>query len=194
MTLQNALGYGSRMRPGPVLLALAALGLACSKPPKTTVDVDTMREASFVKDIKDDPAPGSAKAADKTDDAPVPAATGPAPAQAASTPNLPPTEILSQRVEKDKDPPASGKKPTGSEKITKAECTRLFDRFFDLVLEGDERFRDLGADGKGMVRQIAAQDQRFQSLQKDCESDVSRTKYNCGMAAKSSGAWQTCLK
>ena len=70
----------------------------------------------------------------------------------------------------------------------------MFDHFFDLLLESDERFKDLGPDGRTLVRQISAQDQRFQSLQKDCESDVSRTKYSCAMAAKTQGAWQTCVK
>ncbi len=180
-----------------VPVATIFLALACSKPPRTRVDVDTMREASFVNDIKEEPkpTPGAAKAdAPPADEAPVPAATGPAPAASKGSGNLPEPEIFSRKIDRDEGKDKPGKKPTGKEKITAAECSRMFDHFFDVLLESDERFKDLGPDAKTMVRQISAQDQRFQSLQKDCETDVSRSKFNCAMASKTQGAWQTCVK
>jgi hypothetical protein len=123
---------------------------------------------------------------DDDDGPPVPAASAstptPAPTDAAASTKLPAPEI------------SSSKKPTGKDKVTKAECAKMFDRFFDLVLESDERFKDIGDEGKAMVRQMASQDQRFVQMQKDCESDVSRAKYGCAMAAKSSSAWQACFK
>ena len=189
------------MRRAAAALTIVLAAAACGKPPKTTVDVDTMREASFVNDIKEEPKPGARGAAKDeapADDTPVPAA---APGTTATTPadkgGLPDPEIISKKIDKDegKDKPGKpAKKPSGREKITAAECSKMFDHFFDLLLESDERFKDLGPDGRNLVRQISAQDQRFQSLQKDCESDVSRTKYSCAMAAKSQGAWQTCVK
>jgi hypothetical protein len=70
----------------------------------------------------------------------------------------------------------------------------MLDRFFELTITSDPRFRDLGPDGSEAVRQIAAKDPGFARIQKDCESDVSRAKFTCAMAAKSSAAWQSCLK
>ena len=199
------MAYGRGMRRGLVLKVAGVLGLAlcagaaCSKPPKTTVDVDTMREASFVKDIKDDdgPRPPPAKARKEEppeDDTPVPAAP-----PAGKGGSLPEPEITSRKIDrsdagKEKGAMKPAGKPSGREKITAAECSRMFDHFFDLVLESDDRFKDLGPDARAMVRQISAQDQRFQSMQKDCETDVSRTKFNCALAAKSQAAWQTCVK
>ncbi len=179
-------------------VALALALVACSKPPKTTVDVDTMREASFVNDVKEEPP--SRKREDPSEaEAPVPAAGSAAPP--ATKDGLPEPEILSRKLDrgdaKDKDKDQDRKpvkKPAGREKISAAECARMFDRFFDLVLESDDRFKDLGADGKNMVRQISAQDQRFQGMQKDCETDVSRTKWNCAMGARTQAAWQACVK
>jgi hypothetical protein len=171
------------------LILVVAVVCACTKShPKTQADVDTMREASFVQDIKDDKGDAGKLQVIREDDdeAPVPAASGaalaPAPTDSIASTKLPAPEI------------SSAKKPTGKDKVTKAECARMFDRFFELVLQSDERFKDIGDEGKAMVRQMASQDQRFVQMQKDCESDVSRAKYACAMAAKSSSAWQACFK
>ena len=185
-----------------VTLTLAVVLVACGKPPKTSVDVDTMREASFVKDIQDEPPRGATKPAKPPepveDDTPVPAAGPETSAAPPAKGALPEPEITSRKIdrqlEKDKDAGKPPKKPAGHEKITKAECTRMFDHFFDLILESDERFKDLGADGKSMARQISRQDPQFLALQKDCESDVSRTKFNCAIGARTSAAWQSCVK
>jgi hypothetical protein len=184
------------MRRAAAMFAILLSAVCCSKPPKTTVDVDTMREASFVNDIKEEPKPAATDP--PADDSPVPAATGPVAATPTDKGGLPEPEIISKKIDKDdaKDKGAGkpAKKPVGREKITAAECARMFDHFFDLLLESDARFKDLGPDARGMVRQISAQDERLQSLQKDCETDVSRTKHTCAMAAKTPAAWQTCVK
>jgi hypothetical protein len=174
-----------------------AVAAACSKPPRTSVDVDTMKEASFVQDTDD----GGSKARpvvikDDADDEPVPAVPanqGPAaPATGAdSTKGLPEPEIMSQKLDK---PDRPGKKPTGAEKISAADCGKMFDHYFDLLLTTDSRFADVGPEGKAMVRQIASGDARFAQMQKDCVSDVSRARFTCAMAAKTTGAWETCLK
>ncbi len=168
--------------------SLAVVLLACGKPPKTTADVDTMREASFVKDIKDEPRPPPEPPRKTEDRAPAPTASGPSPVLVEKS-NVMEPEVETPPIEK-----GPTKKPTGRERITKTECTRVFDRFFALVLESDPRFKDVGPEGRSMVRQMAAQDSQLLALQKDCETDVSRSKYNCAMAAKTSFGWQTCLK
>jgi hypothetical protein len=172
------------------LIFVLFLGACAKSPPKTQADVDTMREASFVKDINDDKDAGAKTGPtvirEDDDDTPVPAANNataqPAPADTAASTKLPDPDI------------STSKKPSAKERVTKAECAKMFDRFFELVLQSDERFKDIGAEGKAMVRQMASQDQRFVQMQKDCESDVSRSKFNCAMAAKSSNAWQACFK
>ncbi len=188
------------MRRAAATLVTLLCAVCCGKPPKTTVDVDTMREASFVNDIKDEPklARGGAAKDAAPEEAPVPPATGLAPSTPTDKGGLPEPEITSRKLErddgKDKGAAKPAKKPVGREKLTAAECSRMFEHFFDLLLETDERFKDLGPDGRGMVRQISSQDQRFQSLQRDCETDVSRTKFTCAMAAKTQASWQTCVK
>jgi len=182
------------------LVALAiGIAFACGKPPKTTVDVDTMKEASFVKDLDDGGAPPPSKTPlfvkqDDPDDAPIPAAQPGTPGPASPPGKLPEPEVISQPKPPTKVDIAAGKKPGGSDRISAPECQRMIDHFFDLVLASDPRFADIGPEGKVMVRQIASQDQRFAQIARDCEAQVPRRKYDCAIASKSSAAWQNCLK
>lgn len=81
-----------------------------------------------------------------------------------------------------------GEKATGN--VSKAECSQLFDKYIELAMSADGQL-------EGLPSEIIAQAKAQARQQKGdpCEREkVSRTKYNCAMAATSTGAWQACMK
>jgi hypothetical protein len=162
-------------------LAAVVFVLACSKPPKTSVDVDTMREAAFVDAPPEDAGVKRPTVVIASADEGTPAMNGI---------DGTPSPSASSRAE----PTPPKNRPKGREKISRAECSRMFEHLFDVTLKSDPRFADLGDEGKAAVRQIVGGDPRLASFQKDCEFEVSRAKYTCAMAAKTASAWQDCVK
>ena len=91
-------------------------------------------------------------------------------------------------------PGKPGKPLPKGERISPEDCTRMIDHYLELIVTSDPQFAELGADAKGMVRQIASQDPTYQKAQTECTTDVTRRKLTCAMAARTPAAWQACVK
>ena len=91
--------------------------------------------------------------------------------------------------------PATTKEPKGGGgKVSKAECKQLFDKYIDLAVGSDSRFEGIPPE---MIAQLKASARsQAQSEQGDpCNSqEVSRTQFNCAIAAPTTAAWQRCMK
>jgi hypothetical protein len=96
-----------------------------------------------------------------------------------------------------KDPPA--KEPTGKAasaatgKVSKAECKQTVDKFIDLNM-ADPRLAGIPPEMIAQFKEQALAEANTKQGDVCSTQDVSRTQYNCAMAATSVGAWQKCMK
>ena len=90
--------------------------------------------------------------------------------------------------------PKEPKGAANASKVSKAECKQLFDKYIDLAVGSDTRFEGIPPE---MIAQLKASAlSQAQSEKGDpCSSkDVSRTQFNCAIAAPTTAAWERCLK
>jgi len=91
-----------------------------------------------------------------------------------------------------KDPKAGKEAKGGKDKVAKADCTRALDKFLDLMIASDSRFEGIPPE---MVAQFKQQGFSQVSGPNPCDGEgITRTQYNCAMAAGSTSAWQRCMK
>ena len=92
------------------------------------------------------------------------------------------------KVPKEKEP-----KSTGS-KVSKAECKQLFDKYIDLTIGSDTRFEGIPPEMIAQLKEQALSQAQSQKGDPCSTQDVSRTQYNCAIAAPTTQAWQRCMK
>ena len=80
-------------------------------------------------------------------------------------------------------PPATGV-------ATQAECASLFDRYIDLEIGDNAKLAGIPPE----LIQQAKQQARAQSGDPCAKEKVSRAKYNCAIAARTTAVWRTCMK
>lgn len=96
-----------------------------------------------------------------------------------------------------KDPKApKEKEPTKStgSKVSKAECKQLFDKYIDLTIGSDSRFEGIPPEMIAQLKEQALSQAQSQKGDPCSTQDVSRTQYNCAIAAPTTQAWQRCMK
>jgi hypothetical protein len=86
--------------------------------------------------------------------------------------------------------PTAGKGGPGGARVSPGECSQLFDRYIDLSIANDAR---LAGVTKDMIAAAKAQ-ARAQKGDPCNDQVVTRKQYNCAMAARSAGEWQTCMQ
>jgi len=92
------------------------------------------------------------------------------------------------KVPKEKEP-----KSTGS-KVSKAECKQLFDKYIDLTIGTDTRFEGIPPEMIAQLKEQALSQAQSQKGDPCSTQEVSRTQYNCAIAAPTTQAWQRCMK
>jgi len=162
----------------PLLLTLAS-AIACGgaqeqEKPKTAASAENVPANSGFVDPRAD-----AKPEPKPEAKPEPAAAaagGPAPTPLAA--------------ENPQNPAASPPASKGGPKVTKAECEKTFDKYIQLAIGGDERLA-------GVTKDMIAQARAGATAQKGdpCVTEPpTRAQYNCAMAAKTTGQWESCMR
>ena len=95
-----------------------------------------------------------------------------------------------------KDPKAPKEKEpkTTGAKVSKAECKQLFDKYIDLTIGTDTRFEGIPPEMIAQLKEQALSQAQSQKGDPCSTQDVSRTQYNCAIAAPTTQAWQRCMK
>jgi hypothetical protein len=81
----------------------------------------------------------------------------------------------------------------GKEKVSKAECSQTLDKYMDLALGSDSRLEGVPAEMIPQLKQQVLSQARGEKGDPCATETVTRTQYNCAMAATSTGAWQRCM-
>lgn len=92
------------------------------------------------------------------------------------------------KVPKEKEPKSTGAK------VSKAECKQLFDKYIDLTLASDTRFEGIPPEMIAQLKEQALSQAQSQKGDPCATQEVSRTQYNCAIAAPTTQAWQRCMK
>jgi hypothetical protein len=83
-------------------------------------------------------------------------------------------------------------------KILPQECTQMLDHYIDMVALADPAAQNLPPDQAAAVREtkksLKKAEARYAHVQTQCESDVTRTEYECAMAAKNPDEWEACIE
>lgn len=87
-------------------------------------------------------------------------------------------------------PGAAGK--GSKDKVPKADCAKALDRGLDLMMSGDSRFEGIPPE---MIAQFKQQGLSQVGGPNPCDGQgLTKTQYDCAMAAPTSSAWQRCIK
>jgi hypothetical protein len=96
----------------------------------------------------------------------------------------------------DDDPKAGGENagepptPKKTGKVSKAECSQLFDKYIELSIGADARLEGIPPE---LIQTAKAQAR--QQKGDPCQTQVvKRSQYNCAITAKTPTAWQKCMK
>lgn len=82
--------------------------------------------------------------------------------------------------------------------VTAAECSTLLDHFFDLKIKEStdaQKLTDVQREAfRAGVKQAAASDPDVKQVTEQCQSEVTRTEFECGMRATTSEQWNDCIQ
>ena len=96
------------------------------------------------------------------------------------------------KAPKEKEPKAAAAGAT--DKVSKAECKQLVDKYIDLTISTDARFEGIPPEMLEQFKSQAVTQTQGQKGDPCSSQDVSRTQYNCAIASKTTQAWQRCMK
>ncbi|AKV04135.1 hypothetical protein AKJ09_10798 [Labilithrix luteola] len=101
-----------------------------------------------------------------------------------------PSEPYTTPVQSSGEAPAQ--KATG--KVSRQECSKLFDRYIELTLNTDTRFDSVPPEMLAMLKQQALSEAAQKKGDPCAKEEVPRSKYNCAMAAVTPSQWEKCMK
>lgn len=83
-------------------------------------------------------------------------------------------------------------------KITKDDCTQMLDRYLDMVIAADPSTRNLpaaqAAAVRDMKRAVKKAERSYAQVEAQCETEVSRSEYDCAMKANIPDEWEACIE
>lgn len=174
-------------------MGVAAALVACgeSRPAKSAQTEMVPSNSAFEASATKPPIVGDTQASDSAPAVGTPVGapgSGPTPGPAPSAPTHTQTAPLPAAPSGAPEPSAKGGAPT------RAECMQVLDHFLDLEIKSRPELSGLPPE---MVKSMLAQARQQATAQKGdpCkEEGITRAKYACGMAAKTSEAWKTCMR
>lgn len=98
-----------------------------------------------------------------------------------------------KQVPKDDEEKGSKKEAPGK-RVSKEECSQLFDRYISLTVASDPRFADLPPDALEELKKSGLMEAARQAGDPCAKRSVTRAQHTCAIAAKSTSAWERCLK
>ena len=86
----------------------------------------------------------------------------------------------------------------GGGSVTNTECASLLDHFFDLKINESPDAQNLPPAQKeayrASVKQAAASDPDVKQVTEQCQSEVTRSDFDCGRHATTSKQWNDCIQ
>jgi len=83
-------------------------------------------------------------------------------------------------------------------KIEPPECVAMLDRYIDMVVAADPSTRNLAPAQASAVREmkkaVKKAEASYRQVETRCETEVTRTEYDCAMAAKNADEWEACIE
>jgi hypothetical protein len=83
-------------------------------------------------------------------------------------------------------------------KVTRDDCTRMLDRYLDMVIAADPATRDLppaqAAAVRDMKRAVKKAERSYAQVEAQCETQVTRGEYDCAMKANIPDEWEACIE
>jgi len=83
-------------------------------------------------------------------------------------------------------------------KVTKSECTEMLDHYLDMVIAADPATRNLppsqAAAVRDMKRAVKKAERSYAQVEAQCETEVSRSEYDCAKKANIPDEWEACIE
>jgi hypothetical protein len=83
-------------------------------------------------------------------------------------------------------------------RVTSQECATLVEHYFDLKIDEDPSTKTMSdadrAAFRETVRKAAQSDPDVKQATDQCESEISRGEFDCGMRATTSRQWNDCIQ
>jgi hypothetical protein len=83
-------------------------------------------------------------------------------------------------------------------KITKDDCTQMLDHYLDMVIAADPATRNLppaqATAVRDMKRAVKKAERSYAQVEAQCETEVSRSEYDCAMKANVPDEWEACIE
>jgi hypothetical protein len=82
-------------------------------------------------------------------------------------------------------------------KATPEQCTEMLDRYLDMSIASDSTLVDLppteARAAREIKRALRKAEPSYARVEKQCETEISRSEYRCAMKAPSMDTWQACI-
>lgn len=82
-------------------------------------------------------------------------------------------------------------------KANREQCTEMLDKYLDMTIAGDPTLADLPpAEAKAareMKRALRKAEPSYARVEKQCESEITKSEYRCAMKAPTPETWQACI-
>jgi hypothetical protein len=83
-------------------------------------------------------------------------------------------------------------------KVTKDECTEMLDHYLDMVIAADPATRNLPPSQatavRDMKRAVKKAERSYAQVEAQCETEVSRSEYDCAIKADIPDQWEACIE
>jgi hypothetical protein len=83
-------------------------------------------------------------------------------------------------------------------KVDASGCTRMLDRYIDMVIDSDPASKSLSppqaAAVRDMKKAVKKAEPTYARVEQQCRAEVSRSEYDCAMAAKTPDEWEACIE
>lgn len=83
-------------------------------------------------------------------------------------------------------------------KVTRDDCTRMLDHYLDMVIAADPATKNLppaqAAAVRDMKRAVKKAERSYAQVEAQCETEVSRSEYDCAMKANIPDEWEACIE
>jgi hypothetical protein len=83
-------------------------------------------------------------------------------------------------------------------KVDPSDCTRMLDRYIDMVIDSDPASKNLSppqaAAVRDMKKAVKKAEPTYARVEVQCRTEVSRSEYDCAMAAKTPDEWEACIE
>jgi hypothetical protein len=83
-------------------------------------------------------------------------------------------------------------------KVTKEDCTAMLDHYLDMVIAGDPATKNLppaqATAVRDMKRAVKKAEKSYARVEAQCETEVSRSEYDCAMKADIPDQWEACIE